>query len=590
MVTNSNDSKKTDAETTVWLLADRADRTAALEHLAGELSDRGVRARVVSLTDVIGSAAREAVAGGAERLLRSLRVVFGGESGSADGDGGEEDFLGAFRRVNPDVLALTSSRWVRPLSLLESVAGTPTVQVGLLTDFNLDDGWFHGDLDAFVVPAELQSNQLGERGVLDDRRFVAGPPTEPRFLEPSDRELARREFGFESPDERGDGADSDGGDDRADETAERVALVRAETFAPTTLRKLVFQATLVDTPTRFLFHHNGDGAIANILRDAADEHGLPAAMFGRVTDLERYIVAADIVIASPAESMVAEITGQRRPIVFIGEPGDHQPQVDVLTEEYGASHLENVVQFGSGFDRLFSDGTFDELEKAAASSGLGPNNEAVIEALLDCAARIEELATPVQQGGGGERTTDEPDAGDTTGGLPSKHGFEPIGRGDSASGDGSERRSGSGPSLSRAEARDQLAELILRERELERKLDEADREQSRWRDRLELAREWNEADLAEEAEQVLREHIDEAESLKERLTDIREQKRKLKEAAGRTVSSPSGQTPGDGTAGGQTGATDRANREDLEERFDDMEIERELDDLRDRIKGELGEE
>ena len=173
----------------VWFLVDRSEQHAAVETVAELLEGKGVDTEVVSITEVIGSAAREAVAGGAERILRGLRVAWPGGSG-------EEDFLRAIRRARPDLLVVTSPRHVRPLSLVESLTGTRSAQLGLPLDFNVGGEWLDGSIDGFVVPDERSHQRLAEAGYGEDRLSVAGPPILPNFERSVDRREARRELGF----------------------------------------------------------------------------------------------------------------------------------------------------------------------------------------------------------------------------------------------------------------------------------------------------------------------------------------------------------------------------------------------------------
>jgi phage shock protein A len=140
--------------------------------------------------------------------------------------------------------------------------------------------------------------------------------------------------------------------------------------------------------------------------------------------------------------------------------------------------------------------------------------------------------------------------------------------------------------LSQAEAKEQLAQLILLERDLERRVSEIERQQERWKNRLDLARDWNEEDLAREAESVLRGYLSEAESLNAELGDVRLQKDKLRQAArseaerrgaGRDQGPPSQPGPG----------SERIPN--MEGRFQKMEVDSDLKGLKDRIRRELGE-
>ncbi len=546
----------------VWFLVDRSEDHTAIEHVARQLETTGVETEVVTITEVIGSAAREAVAGGAERLLRGLRVAWEGPSG-------EEDFLRAIRREQPDLLVVTSHRYARPLSLLEGLTGAGAVQVGVPLDFNVDGRWLNGSIDAFLAPDETARGILEEAGYGADYLFEAGPPVSPNFEREVDRRTEREELGF--------------GD-------ERTILVRAESFDPTTLDRIIFQATLVGAEGRFFFHHNGDGAVSQRLRRSADKHGLPAAMFGRVSDLERYIHASDVIVASPAEPLLPEIVRTGRPLFLVGAPEGYTNQVEVLTRNYGAGHVGEVLRFGSEFERFLADESLDEVTDAIEESPLEPGNDRVVEALGAALDRVEQWRSaprPSPEGAGEQPADEEP--------ADPKGPFESIGTGEHGDVDrdkalevADEARR---PNLSEAEAKDQLAELILNEREMQRRLSELEREQERWRNRLDLAREWEEDDLAEEAKGILREYIDDASRVRGELEDIRRQKEKLKQAARRGQSDDGAASARRSESRGESEDPwdDPERAAELEERFNDMEIDRDLDDLRDRIEGELGD-
>jgi UDP-N-acetylglucosamine:LPS N-acetylglucosamine transferase len=468
---------------------------------------------------------------------------------------------------------VTSARYSRPLSLLESLTGTKTAQIGVPLDFNLGPGWFDGSLDGFVAPDVPSRKRVQEAGYEPDRIFAAGPPVLPNFGGEVDREAAREDLEF------------------GDETH---VLVRADSFDPTELDRIIFQGTLVERNVQFLFHHNGDGAVSQALRRSADQHGLSAAMFGRVPDLERYVAASDLVIASPADLTIPEIVSCRRPLLLVGAAEDYVHQVDTLLDAYGAEQLDDVLRLGSELEGLLDEETFGDLEERCAETRLSPGNRPVAEALtaaLEAAAEwtLERPTRPAPEAPDG---AEEPEASE---GAEPTGPFEKIGTGASEDGVGDRRRlegptddtdaATPRPSLSRAEAKDQLAELILNERELERRLSELEREQERWRNRLDLAREWGEEDLADEAKEILKEYIDDASGAKDELEDVRRQKEKLKRAAERgRGDGVSAQLEGDRGIG-----EDPERAAEIEERFEEMELDRDLEDLRDQVEGELGE-
>ena len=138
----------------IWVLVDHSARAEAFASVAEMIGELGARAQIVTISEVIGGMARDALAGGAERVLRGLRVAVQGRS--------DEDLLGAVRRETPDVLAITNARHVRALSLIENLTGIAPFQVGVLPDFSLHEAWFRSGLGAFIVPHEEMATRLAE--------------------------------------------------------------------------------------------------------------------------------------------------------------------------------------------------------------------------------------------------------------------------------------------------------------------------------------------------------------------------------------------------------------------------------------------
>ena len=88
-----------------------------------------------------------------------------------------------------------------------------------------------------------------------------------------------------------------------------------------------FQATLIEPPARFVFHHNLDTPVAKTLRQAAEQHGRRALMFGRVPDLERFVLASDLVLTSPSDPLLVETLALNRPLLLLGKDGPAEEQV-----------------------------------------------------------------------------------------------------------------------------------------------------------------------------------------------------------------------------------------------------------------------
>ncbi|TXD31649.1 hypothetical protein FRC96_21035 [Lujinxingia vulgaris] len=556
----------------IWILSDQRSREGAYEAVVQGLKGRGVDAELVSITEVLGTAAREALAGGAERLLRGIRVATRGHAG-------DEDFIGALRRARPDVLVLTSPRFVRALSVIESLTGVGAVQVGLVHEHVASTAWFAGSVHGFVVPDAKTAEAFEGEGARADRVQVAGPVVRPQSLNAPERDATRAELGL---------------------SESLVVLVRAEHIDHATLEKLVFQCTLMDRQARVIFHHGGDGAVAATLRRAADQYGLPASMFGQVADLERYVVAADLVLAAGDDPYLADVMVCGTPALLLGTSEAADVEAEALQQRGLAGRVRDVLRLGSELDRFTEPQRLKDLREQLLEARDGEANTRVVDALMAALSSREVWRKPA--------SPEVPPAGEQ---APAAGPFESIGR--SAGADAGSTTSAETPSaspgatgsagseagekgalvvppprsrpeapratISAAEAREQLAQLILSERECERRLEELEKHQERWRGRLELAREWNEKDLEDEARAILRGYQDEAGPLVQELADIRRQKEKLKSAA-------RGGAP---QAGDEGGAATSERSSQIEERFQRMEVDRDLKGLKDRIKRELGE-
>lgn len=540
----------------LWFVSDQEAASASLATAVEALQERGIEARWVTISEVLGTVARGALAEGAERIIRGLRI--------ADGESSRgEDFLAALQRKRPDVLVVTNPRYAKALAMIDRVSDVESVQVGLIDGFGVDEAWLQSPTDYFVVAGPEEARHLEAAGIDAARIREGGPTVLPGFLNPLDgaEEAAELNLASEKP----------------------TVLVRTPGFSKDRIAKLVFQCSLVEPDCQFIFHHDGDRGRAAELRRCAEEYGLKAAMFGQVPDLERYVAASDRVVAASDDAMIADLLAQTTPAMVVHQRRD----VGHLADKKWVRICDPLSQLGTHLEDFVSaddEAIANELEAweaAAAQTKLVESLEWVVE--------HGQVSTASQATPGGEDVAEE--------GAP----FEPIGSaGETSGGDAVEddqraRGQADGDTgssipttMTRAEAKEELATLILSEREIERSIKESQKQQRRWRDRLELAREWGEDDLEEEAAEILAGYVDEAGELEERLEQLRRQKEKLKQAAKRGQDRPGGRRPSgyldedDGPAPG--------GREPSEDRFRQMEVDRDLEGLKDRIRRELGED
>lgn len=545
-MTTTNDAAGLDG-LRIWLMADQ--HAPGMEHVKSLLEERGAAVEVVALTDALERALREQ----SGKLLEGLKVLLRRARREGSPEFHEEALSQVLDRGRPDLILVSSDRHLRDLEMLGRLAGGAALRVGVLPDYNLGAAWLKGALSAYIVPHEALQRPLLNAGIEQRRVFVAGPPVGRAFAQPQESVARRAEFGL----------------DRAESGP--VVFVLADALDPGELDRLVLQMTLVGAPWQPIFYVGEEGARAETLRRATRRHGLVARMLGPVQNLPEFLAAAHLVVLGAQDSRVVGALALDRPLLLLGAPGAVTTQVDFLLEQGVALHVADLLRLGAELESALRPERLTAMEEAARAVGRPTGAAEVVEALASILARRAELDR--QSAPGPEAQTH---AGP----------FEVIGARAPQPEDAPQPAPAPEASpLSAAEAKDELAALIMRERDLERRQGEAQREAETWRQRFDLAREWNEAELAREAEERLQRHLDEAARAEAELATVREQKERLKAR----VRQP---RTGLDAIGDTLRRTAQAALEAIpvaEERFRDMEVERDLSSLRERLKRELGE-
>ncbi|MBH24905.1 MAG: hypothetical protein CMH57_10715, partial [Myxococcales bacterium] len=347
---------------------------------------------------------------------------------------------------------------------------------------------------------------------------------------------------------------------------------------------------------------------------------------GQVPNLQDFIAVADLVVAPPTSARVVPTLALDRPLLLVGGASEVANQTDFLLDQGCAWHTADILRLGADLEVALGPERLAGLAEAAGRVGRVTGSVEVADALALILERRAELQGRVD----GDSGDDEPDSPRTSGpfeligsrgGRPSAAPaaptgpFEAIGGGGDGGGGftlppigggggGEAPEPGPAPParpdarasaptaspLSAAQAKDELAALIMVERDLERKLTQAQRDQEQWYQRLELARQWNETELAVEAERRLHAHQNDAARFEEELERIRAQKDKLKSRVRASRGGGGPRPPRPEGPPSPVGPPSRS-RPAPESRFRSMEVERDLSSLKERLRRELeGEE
>jgi hypothetical protein len=501
--------------TTIWIVAESGDATALA--LAGQMDALGHPCTVLSPQQAVPRLVRDAGGDLIDSIRGLIRGIRDRDLESLDEASGVDG--------RPDVVVLTSPTLFGSAQVFTRLTEQGVLRVGVMPDYGMSGGWLDAPLHAWIVPVEAFVAPLEEAGVDPARVRIAGPAVPADYAEGQSRTELRESWGLGE---------------------EPVIFVHCD-GGQWDLDRLMFQFSLLEEATQPVFYVGEDSGAADQLRRAARKHGVPADLLGAVPSLRDFHAVADLVVTAPDDVRVVHALAMDRPLLLVG----HAPvrtQVDFLAGMGAVRHVPDLLQLGAELDLVAREETLATMAEAASKIGKADGTAAVAKALVEIVeTRAEILATGAA-------------------GSPQRRGpFERIGTGQRG-----ERLPGSGRApASTEEARDELANLIMTERGAETRVSDAERAIEQWTQRLELAGEWNEAELEEEARKQLSRAHREAKVAGEALERTRMQKQKLKESVRR-------------------GSQSASASPDVAERFEGMEVERDLDTLRKRLEDELG--
>jgi len=544
----------------IWLATRGADRapfyqselSRAFERAGAEVEIVSFEGLLKSAASDIGNRAGELLGGAANRLARLaglppvLPQAVASDEPSATGEGSEaasaeDDADGA---EAADIVLIDDPRLRTGVrALLKLRRGDPTV-IGLVDDFRVETRWRSARVDGLIIPTEIL---VGAHASSDSDTpiEIAGPPVATTLRTQKAPAEHKSELGIpETP---------------------PVILVAAEGMHRETISGLVFQLTLVEEAANLVFHTGDDDEAAGLVREAASAYGLKANLLGAVDSIARYYGACDLLLVDASDPALLELTQAGRPLVLVGEDRG-AARADFLTDMAAVTRVSDIVQLGAELDQLIASGAADTVARAGElvkTSGCD-DVVAAVERIVSARAAAPRSPEPkAAESAPGETTAPASE-------LPSV--FEPIGAKPTAT--------RNEPTISLAEAKSQMARLILGEREAERALGESVKRRDMWLGRLELARESADAELVEVATVRVDECTAEVGRLNHDIETLRRSKEKLKARVARRHERPPQRDQVDETPG----APAEPPAPDYESRFRRMEIERDLNRLRRKIE------
>lgn len=497
----------------------------------------------------LGARAGEWLESAAARILRGLRIdrMLGREvPAGAAGDAAGAEAVTEDASAGPDLVLLDDPRLAQALFLATELRDSDPLVVGLIGDFRIDTRWRGSKIDALVVPHEELGHVFHS---VNARVVVAGPPVATALAADSSPAESKAQLGL--------GAESS------------MVLVATEHMDADTLDRVVFQLTLLDHKPTVAFHYGQSEERAQLLRSAATDYGLQAQIFGDVANPALYYSAADAIVAPSDDPELIDLLTTWRPVVIVG-PDRGAARASFLADHGAALRVDDVVELGTQIDSLLASGAGESFVTHAKALVSRQGTEQVVEALANLWAERETIKPAPEP---------EPEPEPSEGGPLVKPSapppFETIG----VTREAAKSRPADLTPITAAEAKNQMAALIIREREAERALKEAVANRDRWLGRLELAKEYQDESLIDVASERLRLASAQVARMNGQIETIRRSKQKLKARVGRPKAPP---------APGKAGVSARNERDidqssQIEARFRSMEIERDLDRLRRKL-------
>lgn len=517
----------------VWLFSDgTAESMGWKDALMDAITQQGASSvESVSVVGAIGLTAKNLFEMGTERLRSELRL----RRNSREVSAADELSSGS-----PDVILLDGPGHTRALQLLRDALPVRPMLVSLIPDLVLYQDWSQARPDGYIVPSDIFAEPLGVAAG-SAAIEVAGPPVAPQFLQRMNKQELRRQAGLAE-----DGF---------------YCFVDAETMRADTIEKLVRSLARCESQPEFLIYHGRNTEAADQLRAVAGRYGLRANMFGFTPNLARYIALSDVGFVGGGNRRLSSYFAAGLPMFAI----DASHEISAAAAQGALVMLNDSNQARFVLDEIVAEGVAQAHRDAVQSFAQQLGSERVADALSRLVARRDQLTPRLRQ-------SFEPAVSAPSGERVNP--FETIGTAATDGFTAAERKP-----MSRRNAKEELARLIMEERRIEDDVERVVRERDRWLERQQLATEDGDTDLDEYAQNMLNNAFAEIQSLQERLESITLEKREVRLAVASSVQR------------GKVSATqtpETTKQRSYEERFRQLEMKRDIDRLRKRASAKSG--
>lgn len=532
-----------------------------------------IETRALDIFDYVNPAARAVLQKGYETLTTSTPSLWGflyEKESLVDSLSPADNFVrsiqwealrGVLAENPPAAIVVSHPFAAAPFLKLKREGSLDVPVVSLLTDFHGHNAIVQDGVSLYTCADASLVDELVKRGIDRELVYPCGIPVEDAFTsahaESRDRDALRVKYGVDP--------------------TRRTLLVIGQGLDPDVADRMLFQLSLLKTPTQFLLTTGNNTELSERFRRYAAIYGVRAKLFGQVEFLPELVAIADLAITHGGGLTAAECLASGVPLVILEPvPGQETRNTRFLVSSGAARQAAGVLSLGAEVDFALGDAeVFPRMRRAAQELGkpsaARDAGRAIYLAAQNAPQILERERERAKRKTEGVGQTGVGQTGPTqaAGARPL---FEEI---------GGEQATASVPTnVSRGAAKDLLVGWIMNEKDARRRYEEVMSDAERWQRRAELAVREGQDDLAKAALKRSEETRREAIGLEQELRRIAAEKAKITQRAQGSAGAAGGAT---GVGSTTSGAEVRSP--EMESRFRKMELD---DELR-RLKRKLDE-
>lgn len=244
-------------------------------------------------------------------------------------------FISFIKDFSPDFILATNPLPLQLVSLIKEKNIIDILSANVCTDFGFHSAWYSPDINYYFVASEEIKKSLFTNGVNLSKIKITGIPVRLAFNQLSDRYefLKSLNFNFSSP----------------------VLLIIGGQLKYKDLLKVVSGIQKKNSAAQFIIITGRDNNLQKKLENSKLKKDISVRIFGLVQDMEKFMVASDLILSKAGGSTTAECLVKKLPmIVYKTIPGQEEDNVNYLVSNNAGIKVKNTREIIEIVVDLFS--------------------------------------------------------------------------------------------------------------------------------------------------------------------------------------------------------------------------------------------